>query len=756
MEWTGKACKTIVYQFLFMSLFVTVIVAGSQTTTEKKTAEYTKEQSQNAFAKVVLTSEEQSFINTHPKVTIGMLPDFNPFSFNDNGTGTGKGIVYDLLELISKKTGILFECKMDYWPNILPQFKDRQLDVIANISFKEERVPFTLYTTPYYEIPTAVFIRNNFGKYEGLKSLRGKKVAITPEIFYEKELKEFGGLDLVAFHTYDEMTKALAYGKIDALIQSLVIIDQIIQKNAYTNVVMAEEFQLPSVGREDLRFGINTDKPTLRSIIQKGFDAISDMERKRIIHKWLGAKYVKIMEEHSKQSIRFSESEKAYLNKKGTIKMCINPNWMPFERINGQGLHEGVAADIFSLIQERTTLKLKLIETKSYSEMFTFAQKRECDILSLVVETPERKAYMDFTPAYIASPLVIVTRTEELFVENLEKVLDKPLAMIKGVAFLAVLRTHYPGINLIEVPTVLDGLNLVRDGKAYGLIDLLATIAYTLQTEGIVDLKIAGKLDEKCKLSIATRNDEPILNTVMQKALNTVTESEKQEIYNKWFAVKFEQGIDYGLIWKILAGAVTLLLIMMYWNRKLSKAKQQTQTALNELSETQKKLEVLAITDRLTGLYNRVKLDEAVQEELNKSDRLGHPLGIVLLDIDHFKNVNDVHGHQVGDQVLIAMANLLKKSVRKTDTLGRWGGEEFLILCPGTDSEGVVKFTETLRKNIDHHDFPVVKHKTASFGATFYQKGDTINQMIDRADRALYQAKAKGRNKTEFLWLITD
>ena len=750
MGWAGTTCKTIIYQFFLLSLFVTVIIAGSPPATGEEETEYTKYPSQNTSPDVILTSEEQAFISTHPKVTIGMLPDFNPFSFNDNGTG--KGVVYDFLDLISKKTGLLFECKMDYWPNILPQFRDRQLDVIANISFKEERVPFTLYTAPYYEIPTAIFIRNNFGKYEGLKSLRGKKVAMTPGIFYGKELREFGGLNLVEFHTYEEMTKALAYGKVDALIQSLVIIDQIIQKNAYTNVVMAEEFQLPSVGREDLRFGINPDKPALRSIIQKGLDALSDMDRKRIINKWLGAKYIKIMEDHTKQPIRFSESEKAYLNEKGTIKMCINPDRMPFEKINDQGKHEGVVADIFNLIQERSALKLELIKTKNSPETLAFAKKRKCDIISLVAETPQRKAYMDFTPAYLSSPLVIVTRTEELFVENLEKVLDKPLAMVQGVTFLSILKTRYPGIHLIEVPTVLQGLNLVRDGKAYGFIDSLATIAYTLQTEGIVDLKIAGKLDEKCKLSIATRNDEPILNTIMQKALNTVTESEKQEIYNKWFAVKFEQAIDYGLIWKILAGAVTLLIIMMYWNRKLSKAKQQTQTALNELSETQKKLELLAITDSLTGLYNRVKLDDAIQEELNKADRLGHPLGIVLLDIDYFKSVNDLHGHQVGDQVLIAMASLLKSSIRKTDTLGRWGGEEFLILCPGTDSGGLVKFTEMLRKNIDHHEFPVVTHKTASFGATLYQRGDTISLMIDRADKALYQAKANGRNRTEFLF----
>ena len=163
-------------------------------------------------------------------------------------------------------------------------------------------------------------------------------------------------------------------------------------------------------------------------------------------------------------------------------------------------------------------------------------------------------------------------------------------------------------------------------------------------------------------------------------------------------------------------------------------------------------LERLAVTDRLTGLYNRRKLDDILTVESERTKRFNNPYGIVLLDIDHFKSVNDTYGHQVGDQVLIDVAELLKRHTRETDVAGRWGGDEFLIVCPGTDRKGLIKLAETLRKNIENHKFSVIGNKTSSFGITAYQQEDEIKDLILRADNALYLAKGNGRNRVEFQW----
>lgn len=164
-----------------------------------------------------------------------------------------------------------------------------------------------------------------------------------------------------------------------------------------------------------------------------------------------------------------------------------------------------------------------------------------------------------------------------------------------------------------------------------------------------------------------------------------------------------------------------------------------------------KELERIAVTDRLTGLYNRLKLDEALENEFHRAQRSSHLFAVVILDLDFFKDVNDTYGHQLGDKVLIGVAEILQKQVREIDIVGRWGGEEFLIICPSTDLQGVLVVAEKIRSKIEKHTFPEVGTKTASFGVAVWCPDDTIETVIARADKALYKAKDKGRNRVEVL-----
>ncbi len=164
-----------------------------------------------------------------------------------------------------------------------------------------------------------------------------------------------------------------------------------------------------------------------------------------------------------------------------------------------------------------------------------------------------------------------------------------------------------------------------------------------------------------------------------------------------------------------------------------------------------KKLETLSIMDQLTNVFNRRKLDESLHLEIQRAERYNKKLSLIIIDIDHFKHVNDTFGHQVGDDVLIKVAEILQKSIRKIDTLGRFGGEEFLIVCPQTEKEGILKLAENIRKNMESYEFDTVGHVTISLGATSYQSGDDEDSMIKRSDDALYVSKDEGRNKATFL-----
>jgi diguanylate cyclase (GGDEF)-like protein len=178
--------------------------------------------------------------------------------------------------------------------------------------------------------------------------------------------------------------------------------------------------------------------------------------------------------------------------------------------------------------------------------------------------------------------------------------------------------------------------------------------------------------------------------------------------------------------------------------------------AQNELSEAYAllalksvELEKASITDTLTGLFNRRRLDQGFDQELDRAIRYGHPLTLILIDLDRFKAINDTHGHQTGDEVLQKVAGILRQEVRSTDTVGRWGGEEFLIICPETDLTGAVAMAEKLRSTIATAAWPPGTHMTGSFGIAQFRDGDSMKDLVARADAALYRAKTSGRNRVE-------
>ena len=172
-------------------------------------------------------------------------------------------------------------------------------------------------------------------------------------------------------------------------------------------------------------------------------------------------------------------------------------------------------------------------------------------------------------------------------------------------------------------------------------------------------------------------------------------------------------------------------------------------TEIREDISTQKKLEELWMTDQLTGLYNRARLDELFETELRRARRYGSQFSILLLDIDHFKQINDQYGHLTGDDVLFSVADLLKKNIRDVDVLGRWGGEEFMLILPNTNQSEALTLAEKLRQLIQTHSFTPVKNVTASFGVSSYIAGIDAEELFKKADEALYRAKAKGRNRSE-------
>jgi diguanylate cyclase (GGDEF)-like protein/PAS domain S-box-containing protein len=160
-----------------------------------------------------------------------------------------------------------------------------------------------------------------------------------------------------------------------------------------------------------------------------------------------------------------------------------------------------------------------------------------------------------------------------------------------------------------------------------------------------------------------------------------------------------------------------------------------------------RELALLCSTDQLTGLFNRRKLDEVIQTECHLAERHHRPVAMILADLDHFKDVNDTFGHQIGDKVLQQVAAVMQRTVRETDVVGRWGGEEFMVVCRGSDAQDAGSLADRLRLAIQRHSFDPAGSKTCSFGIAPFDSALGVDSMVREADNALYKAKVAGRNR---------
>lgn len=223
----------------------------------------------------------------------------------------------------------------------------------------------------------------------------------------------------------------------------------------------------------------------------------------------------------------------------------------------------------------------------------------------------------------------------------------------------------HPSIEFVFVDSLKDGLEKVKSGQLFGFIDSIEVISYALQHH-FPSLVISGKVDNsKWSLSIGTRNDEPVLKNIIEKALDNISTTEQRNIVNSWLSVRYTSPYNVKLF-KGLSFVVFSILAFLLYRQKV-------------LKEYNKKLKALSTFDSLTQLYNRRIIDTHLSKQKELAHRNAFPLSIIICDIDHFKHINDNFGHLVGDKVIIDLAEQLLENIRKSDIVGRWGGEELLI-----------------------------------------------------------------------------
>jgi len=564
-------------------------------------------------------------------------------------------------------------------------------------------------------------------------------------------------------------------------------------------------------------------------------------------------------------NLELNQNEIEYL-KHNEIVLGVDNAYAPMNFINEQKQIDGITIDYIKIIEKKIAKEIKL-DIAPWVEILDKAMNHKIDGIINVNITSQRAIKLNFTKPYVVVPFGYITLNQRSSLKSIDKIQNQRVAVKRKTVEVEILKEKFKDIDLVVVDSYQEALTLVTSQKVDGLFGQLPVIVYDMKRYFFTDLKIALTYfdDQMGFQRIGVNKSNPLLLSILNKAIHSITQEEKEQVAKKWIFVPEVDPFDYELLLKVLfatiAALIFLTLLNYYLKRKidsevlrhtrlevyLQKIMNNTFDAITtidekgniltwnkacenifgykysevlgqnlhkllmppEFIEQYKKgfahfvqtgqgslvgkvveiegldkegnkipievsvnviefenkrhalgiirdlrkeaaLEEKTIKDRLTSAYNREFFEKNIQQIIVDNGKSNRQLGVAILDIDHFKDVNDTFGHKVGDSVLIELVARVEKFSRKDDIFIRWGGEEFLLLLKVDTQKDLKKALEHIRKVIELEEFKHAGRVTCSIGGSIYHQED-IYSTIERADRALYQAKNSGRNKVVIL-----
>ena len=406
-----------------------------------------------------------------------------------------------------------------------------------------------------------------------------------------------------------------------------------------------------------------------------------------------------------------NREDKIFLESLEEIKMCIDPNWLPFEKIE-KGEHIGMSKDYIDYFASKISTPIRLVPTKTWNETLLGIKSDKCDFISLAMPTQNRLEYMSFTKPYIQAPFVVATKNDKLFISDIKKIInEEKLGIVKDYAILEKTLKKYPNNKIVEVDSVKDGLEKVLKGELFGFVDTIPTIGYEIQNSYYGELKIAGKFEENIALGMGFKKDNEKLVQIFNKLIENMDETKKYEIFNKWINVKYEKGVDYSLIWKIVFAFIFILIVLSYrqkellsHNKKVEEQKEALAQKNEDLLKTEKKL-------KRTLENFETLLDSTMDSIFVLEKEVCIDVNLNAIKLLSYENKDEIIGKTISELIIKEHNDILNNSEPREEKLIDKNGFEILSLIKvrRTDFEGK---TVSIISAIDLRE---IKHKEMLF-----------------------------------------
>jgi len=520
-----------------------------------------------------LSNEEKAWVKSHT-IKVG-VEQWAPIVFADSA-GDVQGIAGGFLRMVAKSTGLKFEIIADKWDPLLKGLRNKSIDLLPATYHTDERATYGLYTKPYFFMREFVYVNDGNQEIKSIDDLADKRIAV---------VKGYGTIPKIrakypkatVVETKDLMASidAVLNGDVAALIEAQMAVERTIRSNSIVGLkgISQNVFRASPV-----HFFSRIDEPLLRSILQKGLEAISEEQRRVEMEKWITSA------ETERDKLRLSPAEQAWLSRHETIRLGIDSSWPPFEFVDDNDKYAGVSSGYVNAISKRLEVTMKPLRDLKWPEVIEKIKKGELDVLPAVTRTPEREAFLNFTEPYIKVPLVIATHKKGPIVSDMGDLEGKTVGVVKGYAAIDLLRADYPMLQFVEMTDVASLLNALSAGEIDTVFENLWVISYEAERLGLEDTKIALPTPYNVGLSLGVRKDWPEFVPILNKALASIDDRQRAAIKNTWLAVEVRFGTDLTtvLTWALpIGGGLALIIVVIV----ISNRRMRLQIAERERAE---------------------------------------------------------------------------------------------------------------------------------------------------------------------------
>ena len=713
-----------------------------------------------------ITSEEKSTIERKwlgmdkrsDSLSIGFPLDYPPYSAL-SPTGQPQGLLIDIWRLWAKHTNTKINFVASEIAESFEFINDNKIDAL--IGAPDEWLDANKFSLakPIYQSQAKVFVS---AKLSGVDSLyyfeqnysgnpiksQIQKVGIWQKTPFKKELQlKYPKIKFQEYPSFDALLKAAELDEINAFVahvdfMNLKLLKANIQSLFYTlDAPVFYSVISPLIKKGNTR---------LANIIDEGFKLIPLEQLVSTEKRWLngGIQYYKKLLE----KVFLSPKERKFITENKQINVGVLTSLAPVGFINPQGEFSGIDRDILELISERTDINFNYISYDSWLQLYQGILAGEVDVIPSYTPTESRKDQLVSSTEYWHTPWAILHPQYFGSRPELKGFHGKRLAIVEDVYLVEYIKDNHPLIELNTVKDREEGLLLLQQGKIEGFIDTVTSTSHLLKQESLVSLMISLIEDVPVDRShFGINKSKKELQSIFNKALITISSEEKNSIYEKWFSIDISTGFDKNVVKRVALQAfiliIVVLVIIILWNRRLNRE-------IKRRVELEKSMKHMATHDDLTGLANRVLLTDRLNTAIEFHQRQSLMLAVLFLDLDGFKEVNDTYGHNVGDELLLIVAKRLQSCVRKSDTVVRFGGDEFVLLLTGLHAANEAAYVA--EKVLEMMQLPFeLSAETVQIGcsigiALYPEDGENETDLLKEADTLMYQVKAAGKNHYRF------